>query len=75
MIFYLLYENERVGYVYFNDTFFAKEEKAYLLDFDSLEHELGEIQKIQATPVLVENRTATACANKKLPIIVSSGCH
>lgn len=75
MIFYLLYQDDLVAQVYFNDPFVEKEEKTYTIDFDGLEQQYGEITKIQATPVLVEGLEAISCQNKKLPIIVSSGCN
>ncbi len=75
MIFYLLYDSQEAGSVYFDETFYSKTEKTYTIDLESLEEEHGQIEKIQATPVLVQGMEAVSCQNKKLPIMVSSGCH
>ncbi|HLC98953.1 MAG TPA: hypothetical protein VJC00_03035 [Candidatus Nanoarchaeia archaeon] len=74
MIFYMLFENEEISYVYSDEPFITKEEKTYTIDFGTLEGKYGEIDKIEATPVLVEGLEAISCQNKKLPILVSSGC-
>lgn len=75
IIFYLLYNDKELTYVYFNDPFMSKEEKTYTIDIDTIENQYGEIEKIMATPVLVKGLEALSCQNKKLPIIVSTGCN
>ncbi|MCX8147099.1 MAG: hypothetical protein N3D84_01380 [Candidatus Woesearchaeota archaeon] len=73
MIFYLLLNDKKAGYVYYDENFATKTEKTYNINLRELEEQYGRIDKIQATPILIEGLSATACANKKLPIIVS-GC-
>ncbi|MBU0535998.1 MAG: hypothetical protein KKE20_03470 [Nanoarchaeota archaeon] len=74
MVFYLYYEDELMGYSYQDEPFYTKEEKTFTLDFDSLENQYGEITKIEATPVLLQGLEAMSCLNKKLPVIIKSGC-
>jgi hypothetical protein len=74
MIFYLYYEDEEMYHIYDDQPFIEKTEKTYTLDFDKIEQQYGEITKIEATPVLLEGMEALSCQNKKLPILVESGC-
>ncbi|MBD3313156.1 hypothetical protein GF345_01815 [Candidatus Woesearchaeota archaeon] len=74
MVFYLYYENELMGQIYEESVFYEKDEKTYTIDFDTLEDSYGEITKIEATPVLLQGLEAWSCNNKKLPVIIKSGC-
>jgi hypothetical protein len=70
--FYIYYEDEKVGEVEVKEEFIAGTEKSYPIDFPALEEEYGHIDKIEATPVIMDGNTVLRCANKKLSFPISS---
>ena len=73
MAFYFFWGDEMTGQLHDDYLFKEKEDKSYLLPFDDLEKQYGEIEKIYATPILDENGTVTSCSNKRLPVLIK-GC-